>query len=120
MECSPAEKENLGVLVDVKLDVSQQCVLAVWKANHILGCIKRSMTNRAREVILPFCSALVRPHLECCAQMWSTQYCRDMELLEHIQRRATKMIHEMEHLSTRAECESWDCSTLRREGSEMT
>ena len=41
----------------------------------------------------------MRPHLEYCIQMWSPQYKRDMDLLERIQRKATKMIHGMEHLS---------------------
>ena len=56
------------------------------------------MVSREWEVILPLCCALLRPHLEYCVQMWSTQYRRDMDLLERIQRRATKMIHGMEHL----------------------
>jgi len=57
------------------------------------------MASRARELILPLCSVLVWPHLQYCVQMWGPHYRRDMELLGHIHRRATKMIQGMEHLS---------------------
>ena len=80
-----------------------------WKAGHeltictcspeILGCMKRSVGNSSREVILPLCSGLVRPHLESCIQLWSPQHRRDLDLLEQVQRRASKMIRAVEHLS---------------------
>ena len=54
------------------------------------------MLSRLREVILHLYSVLVRPHMECCAQMWSPYYRRDVNLLELIQRKATKMFQGMD------------------------
>jgi len=97
-ERSPAEKD-LRALVGEKLHVGQQGDLTAKKTNSILGCIKNNVASMSREGILPLYSTLVRPHLESCIHLWSPQHRKDMELLEWVQRRATKMMRGMEHLS---------------------
>ena len=64
LESSSSERD-LGVLVDDKFAMSQQCALVAKKVSGILGCIKKSVASSLREVLIPLCSALV-------SLIWST------------------------------------------------
>uniref|UniRef100_M3XLH7 Reverse transcriptase domain-containing protein n=1 Tax=Latimeria chalumnae TaxID=7897 RepID=M3XLH7_LATCH len=96
---SADNEKDLGIIIDDKLKFSHHSNMAVSKANKMLGVIKRTITSRKMEVITPLYRALVRPHLEYCVQFWSPRLRCDIESVERVQRRATRLIEGMEGLN---------------------
>ena len=92
------EKEvDLGVVVSKDLKPSQHCTETVKMANKLVGFIGRTFEFKSEKVILALYNSLVRPKLEYCVQFWSPYYRKDIEKLEKIQRRVTKMIPRLKN-----------------------
>ena len=78
--------------MNANMKVSEQCRIAASKGNQVLGMIRRNITYKEKSLIVPLYKAIVRPHLEYCIQAWSPYLRKDIDMLEKIQRRATKLI----------------------------
>ena len=111
---STEEERDLGVIVQRSMKPSRQCAEAAKKANKILGMISRNIVSRDREIILRLYKSLIRPHLEYCIQAWNPHLKKDIELLERVQHRATKMIKGLRELSYEERLERCRLTTLEK------
>lgn len=89
------EEKDLGIVISSDLKVGRQCAKAASKGNQILGMIYRTFSTRDRGVMLKLYKSLVRPHLEYCGPAWTPHLRKDVDVLERVQRRATKMMEGM-------------------------
>ena len=83
---------GLGVIIQGNLKVNKQCAKAAKAGNSALCMMRRSFINKGVDIILPLYKSLVGPRLDYCVQAWSSFLRKDIELLEKVQKRATRMI----------------------------
>ena len=106
------KEKDLGVTISADMNVSEQCGIAASKGNQIIGLIRRNITYKGKKLIIPLYKAIVRPHLEYCIQAWIPYRKKDIDTLERIQRRATKMISELRDLSYEERLKDCGLTTL--------
>ena len=116
------KEKDLGVTISVDMKVSEQCGIAASKGNQIIGLIRRNITDKDKNLIIPLYKAIVRPHLEYCIQVWRPYRKKDIDMLECKQRRATKIIPELRDLSYEEclkECGLTTLETRRLRGDQI-
>ena len=86
------EEKDLGVIVTTDFKVGRQCAEAAKKGNRILGMISRTFSCKSKVIVKQLYKSLVRPHLDSCVQVWRPHLKKDIEVLEKVQRRATRMV----------------------------
>ena len=106
------KEKDLRVTKSADKKASEQCGIAASKSNQILGLISRNKTYKEKKLIIPLHKAIVRPHFEYCIQAWRSYHKKDIETLERIQRRATKIIPELRDLSYEKRLKECGLTTL--------
>jgi len=89
------EEKDLGVLNDNQLDFGKHIKTIVTRANRVLGLIRVSFACMNKPMFLNLYTALVRPLLEYCVQVWSPYKRKHIRLLEGVQRRATRLVPQL-------------------------
>ena len=106
------KEKDLGLTISADMKVSEQCGIAAAKGNQILGLIRRNIVYKEKELIIPLYKTIVRPHLEYCIQAWRPYHKKDIDMLERVQRRATKMIPKLRNISYEMHLKECGLTTL--------
>ena len=107
-------EKDLGVVIDRNLKSSRQVLEARNKANRMLGFISRNVSYKSRDVVKRLYISYVRPHLEYCVQAWVPHYRQDLNMLEAVQRRATRMIHGLNRLEYKDRLQELNMFSVKR------
>ena len=116
VELSEVNFENdLGTWTTSSLKHSLHCDKAAASATRVLGMLKRTFTMIFKELFIFLYKTYVRPHLEYCVQLWCPCLARDIDTLERVQRRATKLVPRLSKLPY----ESRSRDTVQKVGYKM-
>lgn len=109
---STGKEKDIGVVIDSKLTFSDHLAEKINKANSILGLIRRTFVYLDLPILKSLYTALVRPYMEYANQVWCPYLVKDVEALENVQRRATRMVPQLKGLSYEECLEKMNLPTL--------
>ena len=113
------EEKDLGVTIDCRLEFDRHIKNIVAKANRTLGMIRISFTCMNKSMFLSLYKGLVRPQLEYCVQAWSPYMRKYIDLIERVQRRATRLVPELRRLKYDKKLKVWRRMTYEERLSEL-
>ena len=114
-------EKDFGVTFDQNLKFTDHINIKVNKANRNVGLIFRTFTFMDKDMFLSIYKSIVRPHLEYASSVWSPMFKKDKILLENVQRRVTRLVKCLKHLSYEDRSRTLGLPSLeyRRERSDM-
>ena len=115
------EEKDLGVIVDSKLKFSKHCDKVVNSANKLLGIMRRNFTFIDIKNFNLIYKGIVRPVIEYASSVYNPILQKDIEKIESIQRRGTKMVIGLGNKTyqERLRCLNLPTLTYRRHRGDM-
>ena len=113
--------KDLGVIVDETLKFEKQISERIKKANSVLASIKRTIRYMDKSVFTMLYKSIVRPILEFCGAVWNPHLVKQIKSIDSVQRRATKLVPDIKHLSHKDRLTALKLPTLeyRRKRGDM-
>ena len=96
---STSSEKDLGIIIDNRLNFQEHIYTQISKANKILGLIRRTFQYLDKEMLVNLYKSLIRPHLEYGSNVWSVIWKKEATAIENVQRRATKLVKTIAHLT---------------------
>ena len=114
-------EKDLGIHLDDRLKFSEHINTKINKANQILGCLRHTFKHMTKDVFNLLYKSMVRPHLEYGSCIWSPHLKKDIDAIERVQRRATRLVPEIRNLSYNDRLRALKLPTLkfRRERADI-
>ena len=105
-------RKNLGVHIDAELNFEEHMSTKIIKANSIVGLIRRSFSYLDNKLFKRLYTTFVRPHLEYAQAVWSPHLIKHINMIENVQKRATKLVDGLHGLDYPKRMKKLDLPTL--------
>jgi ribonuclease P/MRP protein subunit RPP40 len=105
-------ERDLGVTLTSDAKWSTHANNCASKANRMLGWMKSSFMCRDQNLWKTLYMTYIRPHLEFAAPAWNVHQKQDIDCIERIQRRATKVSHNLKQFSYQERIDLLGLTTL--------
>ena len=106
------DEKDIGVIIDNKLSFEKHIIEKVNKANSIMGVIRRTFEFMDKKVFKTLFTSLVRPHIEYANQVWNPYLKKHIEIIENVQKRATKQVPGLKDMSYEQRLKELELPTL--------
>ncbi len=94
-----SQEKDLGVIIDEIISFDQHINEKINTASRVLGTIRRTISHLDKGNFNQLYKRLVRPHLQFADQIWASYLKKHTEVLENVQRHATRMMPAMKELA---------------------